>query len=208
MAKKLKVKICGLNDSVNIQEVASLKPDFIGFIFYPSSPRNFTIKECPNIPSIIQKVGVFVNATAEEIVKTYVDYHLNFVQLHGHESPELCYHLYKQGIPVIKVFSINENFDFCITSDYEPYCEYFLMDSLRGGSGKTFDWNLLKNYQGKVPFLLAGGISLENLSQVLDFQHQRLIGVDLNSRWEVQYGIKNIELLKKGLEKLNEYDKT
>lgn len=202
MEKKLKIKICGLNDYVNIQEVASLKPDFMGFIFYSSSLRNFTLKELPFIPSTIQKVGVFVNSTAEEILKTYDAYDLNFVQLHGQEDPELCYQLHKREVPVIKAFSINENFDFQIFSQYEPYCEYFLMDSLKGGSGKTFDWNLLKNYQGKVPFLLAGGISLENLTDVLNFQHQGLTGIDLNSRWEVQHGIKNIELLKKGLEKL------
>lgn len=202
MEKNLKIKICGLNDYNNIQEVIQLQPDFVGFIFYPLSKRNFSLNILPLIPKEVKKVGVFVDAHLEEIIKKVKMYHLDFVQLHGQESPEFCKQLKNKGIEIIKAFGINKNFDFQLIKSYEPYCAYFLLDAETGGSGKTFDWNLLEKYKSQKPFLLAGGISLENLIEVLNLNHPQLLGLDWNSHWEIQPGIKNISLLKQGFQNI------
>ncbi len=208
MEINLKIKVCGLNDYVNIQEVIQLQPDFLGFIFYPLSKRYFTLSSLPPISKDVKKVGVFVNPNLEEVLKLVKHYNLDYVQLHGKESPDLCKQLKNEGIEIIKAFGIDEKFDFQILHSFEPYCSYFLLDAETGGSGKSFDWNLLKNYKIQTPFLLAGGISLENLNEVLNLNHSQMIGLDWNSRWEIQPGIKDISLLKQGFPNIKKYDKT
>ncbi len=208
MEKNLKIKVCGLNDYVNIQEVVQLQPDFLGFIFYSLSKRNFTLKALPPIPEEVKKVGVFVNPSFDEVIRKVKFYNLDFVQLHGQESPDFCEQLKYKGIEIIKAFGINEKFDFHILKSYEPYCIYFLLDAEKGGSGKSFDWKLLKKYKNQTSFLLAGGISLENLNEVLNLNHPQMIGLDWNSQWEILPGIKDISLLKQGFQNIRKYDKT
>ncbi len=189
-----------MRDSSNILEVASTHPDFMGFIFYEKSPRyvgqNFRIPD--DLDVHIQKVGVFVNGKVKKIVKLVSKHHLNFVQLHGDESPEECIELKNNGIKVIKAFSIDKNFDFGEVDAYQSCVDYFLFDTkgkARGGNGITFNWNLLKSYNGDVPFFLSGGIDPENVDLIQKLNHKQLLAIDVNSRIESAPGCKDVSKL-------------
>lgn len=197
-------KICGLKDPENIKQVAALKPDYMGFIFYPSSKR-FVGEDfiMPQFPSEIKKVGVFVNATATYIIDKIDQYKLDLIQLHGDEKPDFC-EVFNHFIPVIKAFGIHEQFDWTELSNYEQKCSYFLFDTKTdqyGGSGKQFEWNLLKNYKGICPFFLSGGIGLEEIEK-LKIEIPIAIGmknfvVDVNSKFEIEPGIKDVKKIEK-----------
>lgn len=181
--RSIKLKVCGNRD--NITEVASLKPDYMGFIFYEPSPRyvgnNFVM---PELPKSIKKVGVFVNEEVEVIKKIVSDFKLDFVQLHGSESVEDCKSLRQLGIGVVKVFSIDPTFDFNTTIQYEAVSDYFLFDTkgkFYGGNATSFDWNLLHNYNQRVPFFLGGGLTIENIFGVKDILNMNMHAIDINS---------------------------
>jgi phosphoribosylanthranilate isomerase len=205
----MKIKVCGLTNKNNILKVAGLKPDFLGFIFYPPSPRYMVDKLQPDdliyMESSSRKTGVFVNADYYEICSHYWNYNLDCIQLHGQESPGLCKHLSSSGIEVIKAFSIREGFDFGVLADFVPYCSYFLFDTYtekKGGSGKKFNWDLIRSYDLKHPFFLSGGIGPGDLNEIIKIKHSALAGVDLNSRFEEIPGIKNISQLKEFMNQL------
>lgn len=186
----------------NPLEVAALQPDYLGFIFYDKSPRNIDVI-IPSLPLNIKKVGVFVNATAEEILQKVAKYGLNMVQLHGQENPELCLHLKNLTIGVIKVFGVDENFDFCTLEPYESSCDYYLFDTkgkLPGGNGYTFDWEVLEDYPSDKPYFLSGGIGMENIDEILTFlyrpESKYCHALDVNSRFETKPGLKNITKIK------------
>ena len=206
MAEKKLVKVCGMTDGNNIRDVESLGADFIGFIFYPKSPRR--VKTLPSyLPSSAKRVGVFVNVPAEEILVQDIRYHFDYIQLHGNESPEFCREVRNYGLKVIKAFSIADRSDIARVKDYSEVCDYFVFDTktaLVGGSGNTFDWSILEDYRENVPFLLSGGLSLQNIGQIKEFSHERLAGYDLNSRFEIEPGIKDISRLKLFIETINE----
>lgn len=192
----LKLKICGMKFPENILEISQLKPDFLGFIFYDKSPRNFE-GEIPDLLKEIKKVGVFVNASSEEILRKAKQHNLDFIQLHGNESPEFCNEIQTE-IPVIKAFSIDEDFDFGTLNQYQKSCDYFLFDTKgknHGGNGITFDWSLLENYKLDKKYLLSGGISLENAPKLLEFLEtksaENFVAIDINSQFETQPGLKN-----------------
>ncbi len=203
---KFKIKVCGMRETSNISDLAELMPDFMGFIFYEKSKRFVTndliLSEInPNI----KKVGVFVNQGIDEILTKVNTYYLDFVQLHGNESPELCEELKSKNIGVIKVFLIDADFDFNETKKYENFVDYFLFDTKGdgyGGHGTTFDWSLLKKYNQKVGFLLAGGISTENIQELLELEDLNIIGIDVNSKFEIKPALKDIEKLKELFEKI------
>ena len=200
-----------MRDSENLQTLIALEPDFIGFIFYDKSKR--FVAEFPqvNIPLYIKKVGVFVNETIDNVLKIVKEYQLDFVQLHGNESPEYCAELLaKQAssidfmesfqLGIIKAFSIDDDFDFNVTDTYSGNCDYFLFDTKGkeyGGNGVKFNWDVLKNYKGEKPYLLSGGISNKDTSQILDFfkkpAAKKCIGLDVNSGFEIEPGLKNIK---------------
>jgi len=191
-----KLKICGMKFPENILEISQLKPDFLGFIFYAKSPRNFE-GEIPDLPKEIKKVGVFVDASSEEILQKAIRHNLDFIQLHGNESPEFCSEIQKE-IPAIKAFSIDKYFDFDALNDYENSCDYFLFDTKgknHGGNGITFDWSLLENYKLEKKYFLSGGISLENATKLLEFlktkSAENCFAIDINSQFETQPGLKN-----------------
>ncbi|MEX0287578.1 MAG: phosphoribosylanthranilate isomerase [Flavobacteriaceae bacterium] len=181
----------------NITEVATLKPDFLGFIFWEPSKRYFK-GSIPPLAVTTKKVGVFVDAPLEEVVEKVRKYSLQFVQLHGSESPEYCGRLHNalwaSDIPpelkyerkrvwadydeldqvarIIKVFSVSNNFDFKQLEPYEPYCDFFMFDTkgeLPGGNGYAFDWTLLRNYPSKKPYFLSGGIGPDDINKLQDF---------------------------------------
>jgi phosphoribosylanthranilate isomerase len=197
----IQIKICGMKYPQNIAEIAGLKPDFMGFIFYEKSARfvgqHLTKTTFQSIPSSIKKVGVFVNESIENIEEIYQTYPFDYIQLHGHETPEFCRKLKSKGINIIKAFAVNEDFDFTILDDFESYCDLFLFDTKGmyfGGNGQSFDWNLLQKYHLKTPFFLSGGIGLENIKAALNFKHPLLFGLDLNSQLELYTAIKSVEI--------------
>lgn len=196
----MKIKVCGLKFPENVLQVAALQPDYAGFIFYPHSPRFVGYspnKQLTELRLPAKKVGVFVDkdfATIKSIIEIYK---LDAVQLHGNELPEMCAALRKQ-VEVFKAFGVDGNFDFNLLKSYENNVDYFLFDTktaAHGGSGKTFDRQVLHKYQFKTPFFISGGLNNENLEEVLKFKHPAFVGVDLNSGFETEPGLKNIETL-------------
>lgn len=198
MNKDLQIKVCGMRDAENIQQLVMLPINYIGFIFFEKSARFVTKKPEVNIPSSIKKVGVFVNASKEEIQSKIKDFDLQVVQLHGDESPDLCLEIKNTGIETFKAFGIDEDFDWAAIAAYESKVDYFLFDTKSkqyGGSGQTFNWEKLKTYPYQTPYWLSGGISLENIEEAANFKDNRLYGLDLNSKFETEPALKNINSL-------------
>jgi len=202
----MKIKVCGMRESENLQSLIALKPDFIGFIFYKKSKR--FVADFPKVifSKGIKKVGVFVNESVEEVLRLVNKHQLDCVQLHGNESAEYCRKLRHSELvsepiqlDIIKAFSVDENFDFSITKQYEKYCNYFLFDTKGnnyGGNGVKFNWELLENYTGNTPFLLSGGISKEDVFLIKNFKHNAFAGIDINSGFEIEPALKNINEIK------------
>jgi len=185
-----------MRDPANMVDVASLQPDYMGFIFYENSKRfvgnDFSISY--EFPHAIRRVGVFVNEEVDTILKQVSRHKLDYVQLHGNELPEDCEALIER-VGVIKVFSIDNQFDFNSTKAYQPFSDFFLFDTKTesyGGSGKTFDWSLLKKYDQQIPFFLSGGLSSENIESVEELKDMNLHAVDINSGVETAPGLKDI----------------
>jgi len=198
----MKIKICGMKILENIRAVAALQPDFMGFIFYPKSLRYaepLDINTLNTLPASIKKIGVFVNEELENILTIATKYNLDGVQLHGNELVRMCKELHKAGFMVIKAFPIAEAYNFKVTKKYEGTCDYFLFDTKTdayGGSGVKFNWGMLNEYVGETPFLLSGGIAPDDAEAILKIEHPKFAGIDLNSKFEVKPGEKNVELLK------------
>lgn len=186
----------------NIKELVRLPIDMMGLIFYEKSARyagDLPASELQIVPLNIQKVGVFVNASEEVVFDKIRKYDLQAVQLHGDESPDFCRTIKNSGIKVIKAFPIEEMNDFEKCNLYENACDYFLFDTKTpsyGGSGKKFDWEMLSRYLGETPFILSGGIGHEDAESIRKIRNPQLYGIDLNSRFEVRPGEKDIEKLK------------
>ncbi len=200
---KLAVKICGMKEATNIHSLLDLTIDYIGFIFYDKSPR-FVGRLNPALiqHSSVKKVGVFVDETIENILSIKTTFGLDIIQLHGRETPEFCKAFKGQNVNIWKAFGVDEKFDFKELEAYADVVDVFLFDTKtpqHGGSGKGFDWSLLGNYFGTTPYLLSGGIGLHNLSEVLKIKDNRLVGVDLNSKLEIEPGLKNINSVKEAL---------
>ena len=219
----MKLKVCGMK--YNTAEVAKLQPDYLGFIFYKNSSRDFD-NSIPELPNDIKKVGVFVDDNIEDIVAKIEKYQLDIIQLHGHESAEYCerlielYHSEQReesinkisqslhssrndnSIEIIKVFSIKDEFDFSQLKPYEDIVDYYLFDTkgkLPGGNGYTFNWDLLKNYPSKKPYFLSGRIGLNEVEKIIAFKESAAskycYALDVNSKFEIEPGLKDIERL-------------
>ncbi len=198
----MKLKVCGMKYQDNVLDVAALQPDYLGFIFHEPSPRNFE-NTIPKISNSIKKVGVFVDEKIEFISRQIEKHQLSVVQLHGHESPEMCRLLKSVGVEVIKVFSIKDVFDFSILNHYEDVCDFYLFDTkgkLPGGNGYSFNWNALKDYPSTKPFFLSGGIGLDEIEKIKEFKKSDVskfcYALDVNSKFEIEPGLKNIEKVK------------
>jgi phosphoribosylanthranilate isomerase len=195
----MKIKVCGLKNRENIREIVSCKPDFLGFIFYPPSPRyvgeSFDVRLMRNIPPYINKTGVFVNQDPELIIRMAELYGLNFVQLHGDEDVSFTAALKAKRVAVIKAFRIDKDFDFQNTEPFLSSCEYFLFDSKSesyGGSGEKFDWQVLSRFMYAKPFFLSGGIYPGDENRIKAFHHPYLLGIDINSGFETSPGCKDV----------------
>lgn len=204
----VQLKICGMRDPENIMEVARLRPFMMGFIFHPGSTRfvgnDFNLPQ--NFPSEIGRVGVFVNASAPEVLRQAERLRLDFVQLHGSETVQACCELKYHNIKIIKAFSIGTSFDFEVTKFYLDAVDCFLFDTKGvnpGGNGVPFDWSLLSRYRDLKPYFLSGGISPENVKGVFDIDDSRLIAIDVNSGAETSPGVKDPQKVKRIIDVLN-----
>ena len=199
----MKLKVCGMRYDDNIQLIAAIKPDYMGFIFFEGSSRHVSAAT-PTLPASIKKVGVFVNASYDTIVEKINTHNLQAVQLHGEETPEFCKSLHPLNIEIIKVFSIKNEFNFDTLSPYESVCDFYLFDTkgpLAGGNGYCFDWSVLELYPSTKPYFLSGGIGLENTDQLQAFKTSTAAtychAVDVNSKFEDSPAKKNKNNLEK-----------
>ena len=201
----MNIKVCGITQMKQLQQLDGLNIDFAGFIFYKDSPRYAGDKidkdEMQSADFDVKKVGVFVNAGYDEIMEIVEDYGLDVVQLHGEESPELCESL-SEDVEVIKAFSIGDDTDSIdeLVADYDEVCDYYLFDTAAangasGGSGKQFDWKKIAKSKIEKPFFLSGGISVEDTAKIKAFKHPDYFGIDVNSKFEKSPGVKDMALL-------------
>ena len=209
----MKLKVCGMKYEDNIHEVAALEPDYMGFIFYKNSPR-YCDRRLPEISESIKRVGIFVNASLEDILIKVKSHDLKVIQLHGNESPEFCEalkaHFISKGQSIVlwKVFGIKETFDFEILNPYVGIVNAFLFDTKGrkpGGNSYVFNWELLKDYPLQTPFILSGGIGLdevENVKTILG-THLPIYAIDVNSKFEEEPGLKNPEKIKQFINELS-----
>ena len=203
----MKLKVCGMRSSKNIINLAKIMPDYMGFIFWENSKR-FVSNSTPDLRGPVKKVGVFVNANLEYIKKCVEAHRLKAVQLHGNESPEQCSKLGEVDVEVIKAFAVHREFDFNEIVDYESVCDYFLFDTkgeLPGGNGLHFDWTVLKDYPSKKPFFLSGGIGPNDFLAIKSIikLNLPLYAIDVNSKFEIEPGLKDIQSIKEFKSKLN-----
>ena len=201
------VKVCGMREAENIREVEALGIDLMGFIFWPKSGR-YVSERPAYLPTNCKRVGVFVDEDIETVKRIAEDYALDYIQLHGHESPEYCAQL--KGLKLIKAFNIATTEDFKQTEPYTGIVDYFLFDTKGksvGGNGEKFDWSVLSAYDGNTPFLLSGGIGPDDAevltSHFSPLTSKKCVGIDLNSRFEIAPGLKDINKLKEFLNALN-----
>ena len=197
------IKVCGMREADNIREVEALGIDMMGFIFWPKSSR-YVSQRPDYLPKRVKRVGVFVDEDPEQVRRLAGEYGLDFIQLHGKESPS--YILQLRGLHVIKAFNISTAEDLLQTQPYEGLVDYFLFDAKGksvGGNGEKFNWDVLDAYQGSTPFLLSGGIGPDDATRVNAFCHPKCIGIDLNSRFELAPGLKDVTKLKEFMSNLN-----
>lgn len=216
------IKVCGMRDGENIRQVVELGVDWIGMIFWPKSPRNVTM--IPSYAGIIpdramdmgdfkaKRVGVFVDEMPQNIITRVVNYKLDLIQLHGKETPTLIRNLrrtldpdIRPGIKIIKAISVSSREDIAAYKDYTDCVDYFLFDTkclTVGGSGSQFDWSILADYDGEIPFLLSGGIGPDDVERIKAYHHPKCIGIDLNSRFEIEPALKDVDTLRRFLSKL------
>ncbi len=196
-----------MRESNNLASLVELQPDFVGFIFFDKSPRfvgeQLDEAQLKSIPRNTKKVGVFVNANPDYILKTVKKYDLQFIQLHGSEDPIFCKSLKNKGINIIKAFALDEAFNFSSLNNFKPHCDFFLFDTKGqspGGNGFAFDWAMLANYDNEKPFFLSGGLSLENIEQATKLEGLKIYGFDINSKFELEPGLKDIGKIEQLLE--------
>lgn len=196
----------------NIDAVAALQPDYLGFIFYYKSPRFLGATYLPenirHLPSGIKRTGVFVNASAQEINSAVTRYELNAVQLHGNESCELCLLVKQMGVEVVKAFQVDEDFDFSMLKPYAAVCDYYLFDTKTkayGGSGHKFDWTILEKYDNNKPIFLSGGITKEDVKDIMSLQHLNIYAVDINSKFEIEPALKDVDMVAGFMNEIKNY---
>ena len=198
------VKVCGMRQPENIRAVEQAGADWIGLICYDRSPR-FVSSVPSYLPQHSKRIGVFVNEDYAGITHRAHELSLDYQQLHGKETPELSKKLHEEGFRLIKAFALRKASDLECTYAYAPYCDYFLFDTRcegYGGSGKRFDWSILTGYKGETPFLLSGGIRPENAEAIRNFRHPRFAGIDLNSGFEIEPGLKDVDKLKNFIQQI------
>jgi phosphoribosylanthranilate isomerase len=201
----MNVKVCGMREADNIRLLGAMPIDYMGFVFYPPSPRyagnGLSANVLQALPTGIRKTGVFVSEQLETLLAWVAKYDLDAIQLHGRETPDYCRRV-RERLPekeIIKAFSVAAPADFLPARDYAAVCDYFLFDAPTphyGGSGRPFDWDIVAAYGDETPFFLSGGIGASDAGRIQALQHPSLFGVDLNSRFETAPGMKDTDLLR------------
>jgi phosphoribosylanthranilate isomerase len=194
----VKIKVCGMKYPENIRAIAADGPDYLGFIFYEKSKR-FTGEDLEeevlkNLDPAICKVGVFVNHSNEYIERKAREYGLGLLQLHGNESPAQCAELKSKGHKIVKVFQVDDAFDFSVTEPFKEHADYFLFDTKSdgyGGTGRKFDWAIFEKYDNEVPIFLSGGLDFESIDEIKKLDYLNIHAVDINSKFETAPGRKN-----------------
>lgn len=208
----MKIKVCGMRDADNIRAVEALGIDIMGFIFWPGSGR-YVDRQPVYLPENCLRAGVFVDAAPRDILAAARAYRLDCIQFHGHETPEYIAYLRKQtdrlkaDMRFIKSIPVTTAEDLGQTQQFENVCDLFLFDTkgkLPGGNGSQFDWGLLQDYTGRLPFLLSGGIGPCDAERIKTFKALGCIGIDLNSRFETAPGMKDAESLKTFIDKIRQ----
>ncbi|MDH5609456.1 MAG: phosphoribosylanthranilate isomerase [Cyclobacteriaceae bacterium] len=202
-------KVCGMKDPENIRQAALLRPDLMGFIFYDRSLR-FAGQLDPHlvqIPQRIRKVGVFVNEKIEAVCERVETWGLEMVQLHGDESPDYIDALRQSvDVEIIKAIRVMDALPADQMQPYVGKVAGFLFDTAingtHGGTGRKFDWKILRSYPFETPFLLSGGIDIDDLVEIKKMNHSAMWGIDVNSKFEIEPGMKDIEKLKSLKEQL------
>ena len=214
---KLLIKVCGMRDLENIRALDTLGVDMMGLIFYPKSPRyvrsiSVSAGIVPDRATSLQRpkaklVGVFVNEMPQTVITHAYNYRLDYIQLHGDETPTYIDNLKRTLIPdilpdvrIIKALSIREADDVKRWRQYEGHVDMLLFDTkckTVGGSGEQFDWSVLQGYDGDIPFLLSGGIGPQDVESIKQFRHPMFAGIDLNSKFEDAPAHKDIDRLQK-----------
>ena len=209
----MKIKVCGNTLPQQVTALDDIGITFAGFIFYPKSPRYMAMKisadKMRQIKGKIIKVGVFVNPAYEELMKTVEDYRLDMVQLHGDESPKFCDRI-ADYISVIKAFRMSDNDSVHhMTQPYADVCDFFMFDTLGagyGGTGKKFDWDMLQKSPPQKPYFLSGGIELSDDVKLGNFittaAGEKLFAIDINTKFEISPGVKDVANIKKFAESL------
>jgi phosphoribosylanthranilate isomerase len=206
---QLKIKVCGMRDAKNIEELSQLAVDYIGYIFYPESRRY--VGETPDetifkiVPKSIKKVGVFVNAPLNEVLRVAETHKLDVVQLHGTEIADYCKAIKEKGIEVIKAFKAEPETLTCETVAYRFSCDYMLFDTptpMHGGSGERFDWEILRLQKFSLPYFLSGGIGLDDVEKIKNLNLKGLFAVDINSKFETKPGFKDVKLISEFVKQL------
>jgi phosphoribosylanthranilate isomerase len=196
----MKIKVCGMKNPENIKAVAQLQPDYMGFICYNLSPRYMAALPTDvleMLPPSICKTGVFVNEEIDTIKSLINKFGFTAVQLHGSESPAFCDSL-RGKVTVLKAFGVDDSFDFNRLQPYAGHVDYLMFDTKtvnHGGSGQAFNWDVIQQYTLDIPFFICGGLGPDNLKKVKQIKHPALYGVDLNSRFETEPGMKDIKQL-------------
>ena len=210
-----------MRDADNIRDISALGVDMIGLIFYPPSPRyvqqfssgaGIIPDYAPDMGKTPLRVGVFVDDMPQNIVTRGYNYKLDYIQLHGNEPRETLENLratidhdIKPKIKIIKAISVSSAEDIKKYKEYVGAADLFLFDTkckTVGGSGEQFDWQVLQAYDGDVPFLLSGGIGPDDAERIKNFHHPKCIGIDLNSKFEIEPALKDVEKLKQFLVKV------
>lgn len=202
--KNLIVKVCGMREGCNIRSVEALRPDWMGFICWPKSSRYVDVT--PDYLPQCERIGVFVDADMPFIQQKVMQLGLTRIQLHGDETADFCHAVHEQTqLPITKAISVHDASDVKRASQYEGIVTHLLFDTkckCVGGSGEQFDWDVLQNYDGSTPFLLAGGIGPDDAERVRKFSHPQFVGIDLNSCFEDAPALKNVDKLGKFLNTL------
>ena len=203
----MKIKVCGLTVSENIQAVDFLGADYLGFIYYSKSKRFSSILKEDIEACRAKKVGVFVNSPLNDVLEQINKSALDVIQLHGEESVQYCKELrkYNQEVELIKAIPIQDKRSLKQVEPYLDIANYLLFDTAclsRGGSGVKFDWTILDEYKGTLPFFLSGGLGVEDVMCLKKWKHPFLYGVDINSRFEIKPGVKDINVLNTFIKKL------
>lgn len=190
----------------NINDVASLHPQYLGFIFYPQSPRYVGEDfQMPLLASSIKKVGVFVNASTETIREKVSKYSLDLVQLHGEETAEQCHELRAHNVLIIKAFSVADKLELPHLNRYHEAADFFLFDTkgkYYGGNAQRFNWTILNDYNQRTPFFLSGGLKPENVEEANMLKDMNITALDVNSGVEISPGLKDIEKVRRVIEQL------